>query len=416
MAEQTIHDIILDFTKARACVEQHASALAAPGLEMVPLAKSAGRVLAREISSDRDYPPFPRAARDGYALLAADIVHVPVTLRVIAEVRAGSAWPEDRAPIRSGECVEIMTGAAVPPGADTVVMVEDSAIFPGDNVEIRRSLKTGMNIVPHGSEAKSGDVVLRSGTRMHHAQIAAAASVGSVELSVFKRPRVAILSTGDEIVDASAAPGPVKIRNSNAWSLAAQVEQAGGEPVVLSISPDEKARLSELIREGFNSDLLLLSGGVSMGKHDLVEPVLREFGAEFFFTGAKIQPGKPVVFGRVVQNNSGNYFFGLPGNPISTMVTFNLFVHPMLDALCGAAISPLPFAHAILKHDFKTKTGLTRFLPAILSGGPACPEVELVPWQGSGDIFSNARANCFLVVLPDRSEMKAGETATVLLA
>ena len=335
---------------------------------------------------------------------------------MIAQVRAGDAWPADRAPIHSGECVEIMTGAAVPPGADTVVMVEDTAQLSDGRAEIHRSLAAGANIVPRGSEAKSGDVVLRRGARMGHAQIAAAASVGAVDLSVYKRPRVAILSTGDEIVDASATPGAVQIRNSNAWSLAAQVAQAGGDPVVLSIAPDEKTRLKELIREGLNSDLLLLSGGVSMGKHDLVEPVLDELGTEFFFTGARIQPGKPVVFGRVTQNNCGKYFFGLPGNPISTMVTFDLFVRPMIDSLCGVTISPLTFAQAALKHDVKTKTGLTRFLPAILSGGPEKPHVELVPWQGSGDIFSNARANCYLVVLPERSEMKAGETATILLS
>jgi molybdopterin molybdotransferase len=415
MAEPSTNDIVLDFTQARMCVERHARSLAVPDVEQVTLARSAGRVLARDIVADRDYPPFPRAARDGYAVLAADIATIPAALRVIAEIRAGFAWPSGCQPLHSGECVEIMTGAAVPPGADTVVMVEDTALLSDGSVELRHSYENGANIIPRGSEAKSGDVVLRRGIRMQHAQIAAISSVGAVEFSVYKRPRVAILSTGDEIVDAASTPGPVQIRNSNAWSLAAQVEQAGGEAVVLPIAPDERTKLSELIREGLKADLLLLSGGVSMGKHDFVEPVLRELGAEFFFTGAKIQPGKPVVFGHVTQNGATKYFFGLPGNPISTMVTFDLFVRPILDALCGSIITPLPFAQAILKHDVKTKTGLTRFLPAVLSGSQEKPEVERVPWQGSGDIFSNARANCYLVVLPEKPAMAAGESATILI-
>ena len=186
---------------------------------------------------------------------------------------------------------------------------------------------------------------------------------------------------------------------------------AGGEPVRLPIAPDERKRLRELVEEGLKTDLLLLTGGVSMGKYDLVEHVLEELHAEFFFTGAQIQPGRPVVFGRAMER----YFFGLPGNPISTMVTFHLFVRPMIDALSGLAPVPLRFVQARMKSELKTKTGLTRFLPAVLSGEFEETMVEPVRWQGSGDIAANGRANCYLVVPPDRERIAAGEMVSILL-
>jgi len=212
-------------------------------------------------------------------------------------------------------------------------------------------------------------------------------------------------------VDMDALPGPTQIRNSNSYSLAAQIQAAGGEPVLLPIAPDEPSRLLELIHDGLENDLLLLAGGVSMGKYDLVEQVLTEMGAEFYFTGAKIQPGKPIVFGRVMDK----YFFGLPGNPVSTMVTFELFVRPALDALSGALPRKLAFLHARLKSDIKTKLGLTRFLPGTLSGEFARTEVELARWRGSGDIASTAHANCYIVVAPDQDKIATGDWVPVLL-
>jgi molybdopterin molybdotransferase len=201
-------------------------------------------------------------------------------------------------------------------------------------------------------------------------------------------------------------------------STPAQVEAAGGDPVRLPIAPDDSVVLKHLVEEGLDLDLLLLTGGVSMGKYDLVEQVLAELGAEFFFTGAQIQPGRPVVFGRArPEPTAGNatYFFGLPGNPVSTMVTFQIFVQPLLDALCGAPPRPLRFLQAHLKSDIKTKNGLTRFLPAMLSGGLDHTEVELVRWQGSGDIAAMARADCYIVVPPDRERIPAGEMVSVLV-
>jgi molybdopterin molybdotransferase len=310
--------------------------------------------------------------------------------------------------IGPGECAEIMTGAAVPNGADAVVMVEYTSRLHQD-VEVQRRVSSGENIVPRGAEAKAGQELLIAGRRLTSAAVAAAASVGLAKLIVFSRPKVAILSTGDEIVDVGSTPAAHQIRNSNTWSLVAQVRNAGGVPVPLAIAPDEQKALKRLIEQGLESDLLLLTGGVSMGKYDLVETVLHELGAEFIFTGAQIQPGKPVVFGSV----DGKYFFGLPGNPVSTMVTFELFVRPMIDALSGAAPTPLRFLNARLKSDIKTKTGLTRFLPAQLTGEFSEAEVELVRWQGSGDIVSTARANCYAVIPPDREHIPAGEMIAV---
>jgi molybdopterin molybdotransferase len=265
--------------------------------------------------------------------------------------------------------------------------------------------------VPAGSEAGAGDLLAAPGTQLDEAVIAVAASIGKAELLVYRKPTIAIISTGDEVVPIDVQPGPTQIRNSNTYSIAAQVQKAGSVPVLLSIAPDEPTRLSELIREGLRADLLLLAGGVSMGKYDLVEEVLAELKAEFFFTGAQIQPGRPIVFGRVREK----YFFGLPGNPVSTMVTFELFVRPMLDALSGRTSQKLTFLRARLKSEIKTRTGLKRFLPGILSGEFEHAEVELSRWRGSGDIASTARANCYVVIPPDRERIPAGEWVPIML-
>jgi molybdopterin molybdotransferase len=229
-----------------------------------------------------------------------------------------------------------------------------------------------------------------------------------------------VLTTGDEIVDIDAKPGPTQIRNSNSYSLAAQIQHAGGEPVLLPVAPDELQGLRHLIEEGLKFDLLLMTGGVSMGRYDLVEQVLSEMGAKFFFTGAKLQPGRPVVFGQCsvggpARERLATYFFGLPGNPVSTMVTFELFARPMLEALSGKVPSKLIFLHVRLKKEIRIKTGLTRFLPAVLSGEFEHSEVELVTWQGSGDVAATARANCYAVIPPNRENIPAGEWIPVML-
>jgi molybdopterin molybdotransferase len=420
---------IPSFEEARHLVETRAAELLPPKIETVGLLQAAGRVLAEAVSADRDIPPFPRATRDGYAVRAADVAKLPATLNVIGEVRAGEKPERIPAGLARGQAVSIMTGAPVPQGADAVVMVEYSS-GQGGVVTIARGVTPGENVVPQGAEARKGGLLLNRGLRLNDAAIALAASAGQSRLRVYVRPRVAVLTTGDEIVDLDSVPGPTQIRNSNSYSLAVQIREAGGEPVLLPVAPDEPQRLRELIEEGLQSDLLLLTGGVSMGKYDLVEQVLAELHAEFFFTGAKIQPGRPVVFGQVkcggggastssgqaaAREKTATYFFGLPGNPVSTMVTFELFARPILEALAGMSPRKLVFVHARVKSEIRVKTGLKRFLPAILSGEFENCQVELVSWQGSGDIAATARANCYAVISPDRERIAVGEWVPVMM-
>jgi molybdopterin molybdotransferase len=402
------------FSEARSIVEQYASTLTPTRPEMLPLLDAAELVLAEDLRADRDFPPFPRSTRDGFAVRAADVSAVPSRLHCIGEIKAGASVEQSAVTIRRGEAAEIMTGAPVPQGADAVVMIEYTSRV-GDDVSVNRSVVAGENVVSAGSEAKRGDVMIPRGTRVNHTIVAVAAAVGRAEVAVYRRPRVAILATGDELVDINLPPGQNEIRNSNSYSLAAQVQAAGGDPIILPVARDEADELALLLRKGAEADLLLITGGVSMGKYDLVEQVLASFEAHFFFTGALIQPGKPVVFGEMKVDGGVTPFFGLPGNPVSTMVTFQLFVQPVLDALSGAKPQALRFAQASLLRDFSSKTGLTRFLPASLSGTQELPQVELIRWQGSGDLMAASRANCYLVVPPDKEDFRAGEMITVLL-
>jgi molybdopterin molybdotransferase len=420
---------ILTFEQARHLVEEHAATLRPRGKELLELLDSAGQILAEPVVADRNFPPFPRATRDGYAVRAADLAKLPAGLEVIAEIKAG-ATGDASLKVEPGRAAAIMTGAPAPPGCDAVVMVEYTS-RDGNQVTITKAVAAGDNIVAVASEAKRGDRLLSPGVRLDHAAIAVAASVGRSRLLVYTKPRIAVLATGDELVDIDVPLAPNRIRNSNTYSLASQVQAAGGEAVLLPIAPDELERLRELIADGFEADLLLLTGGVSMGKYDLVEQALAEFQAEFFFTGAQIQPGRPVVFGRVPcgagvssddksRNESAaperhKYFLGLPGNPVSTMVTFELFARPLLEALAGMTARKLVFLHAKLKSEIKTKPGLKRFLPATLSGEFERAEAELVRWQGSGDIAATAKANCYIVIPPDRERIAAGEWVPILM-
>lgn len=397
-------ELILSFEEARRFVEREARNARPSRTEAIRVEAALSRILAEAITADRDLPPFARSTRDGYAVRSGD----RSPLKLIAEIRAGITSPLPK--VEHGECVAIMTGAPLPPGADAVIMIEHTGL-EGSTVTLQREVKAGENVVPQGAEAKKGDVLLQKGTSLTPAALAVSASEGKPDLKVFTRPKIAILSTGDELIEVAQQPAPTQIRNSNSYSLAAQIIAAGGEPVILPIAPDETSRLRELIEEGLKADLLLLSGGVSMGKHDLVEPVLKELRAEFFFTGAKIQPGKPIVFGEV----GGKYFFGLPGNPVSTLVTFQLFAKPLIEALASAAPQPLRFLQSRLKSDVTVKPGLTRFLPATLSGEFDRTEVELVKWQGSGDVVSAAKADCYIVVPETASGFPKGFNVNVLL-
>jgi molybdopterin molybdotransferase len=394
----------MTFDQARHCVLREVPAQR-DRVEEVSILDAAERVLAEDVPADRDYPPFDRSARDGFAVRASD---VPGELLVTGEIRAGKMFDGE---VSAGSAVEIMTGAPLPPGADAVVMVEHIEPRPSGavSVKIPRSINSGENFIPRGTEAKRGETVLRAARKLGFAEIGVLAMVGRERAQVFERPRVAILPTGDEIVEASEKPLPHQIRNSNSWSLAVQVRRAGGTPEILPIARDSYESTRALIERGLKADLLLLSGGVSAGKYDIVEQVLADLGAKFFFTRVLIQPGQPLVFGTVGEK----FFFGLPGNPASTMVTFELFARAAVERLAGLEDPMLPLLRSKLSRDFRHKTGLTRFLPARLSEDGST--VDPLGWQGSGDIPAVARANAFLVAESDRESWNAGDDIRVLL-
>ena len=397
----------LTFEQARAVVSERMKAIAStPATESASLDAALGRVTAEDVFSDRDYPPFNRSARDGFAVRASDVADPPARLKVLGQTRAGEL---SRFRIESGETVEIMTGAPGPEGADAVVMWEYST-REGEYVTLENGVPAGKNLILRGSEAETGRVILEAGATLEYPEIALLAATGHGEVEVYRKPRVAILSTGDEVVEVAEKPESFQIRNSNAHALAMQVRRRGGEPRILPIAPDEIKRTRELVEQGIQADMLLLSGGVSMGKYDFVERVLTDLGAEFYFTQVLIQPGKPLVFGQV----AGTPVFGLPGNPISTIVTFEVFARLALDRLAGRSDSPLPFLAARLVSDFKHKPTLTRFLPARLTGDYGDATVNPVKWQGSGDLVAFAKANCFLVASTDRASWAAGDWISVL--
>ncbi len=398
---------MLSYEQARQkVIEVVAARRRPPARQVVEISHALGRVLAGAVLADRDYPPFDRATRDGFAVRAGDVSTPGRTLEIIAEIKAGDAFPGSIGP---DQCAQIMTGAGVPRGADAVVMVEHTRPSKS-RVTIERSVEPGQNIVRRGSEAKAGQALLAPGTRLGYAELALAAQVGEHHLSVFRRPRVAILSTGDEVVGVEETPGPFQVRNSNGVSLATLAELAAAEPVQLGNAPDRHDALRSAIERGLEADVLVLSGGVSMGKYDLVDVVLRELGAEVFFQGVAIRPGRPAVFAAC----HGKFVFGLPGNPVSTMVTFELFVLPALDSLSYAAPRPLPLFRAKLAAAVRQTATLTHFLPAKLDWCDGEPCARELPWQGSGDIVALAQANCFLVVPQVKLELAAGEWVDVL--
>ncbi len=396
----------MKFDEARACVIERVteSRVIAPP-EEVGLDSAAGRVLAENIVADRDLPVLARSVRDGFAVRAED---VPGTLRVVGEVRAGDLFEGALGP---GEAVEIMTGAPVPRGSNAIIMVEHVTRLPDGSVTTDRAAEPGQFINPRGCEARAGEALLTPGKRLGFADIALLATVGKAHVAVYARPRVALLATGDEIVAVTETPRDFQIRNSNVYSLAAQVARAGGIPEILPVAKDEYEDTRRLVERGLASDLLLISGGVSAGKYDIVERVLADLGAEYFFDRVLIQPGQPLVFGRV----QDKFFFGLPGNPASTMVTFELFARAAVGLLGGEMPADLPLMVAPLTRDFRHKTGLTRFLPATICWTGAGPQLTPIGWRGSGDVPALTRANAFLVADEDRAEWKAGEWMRVLL-
>lgn len=398
------NSLILTYEEAAEVVREQATSVPASRTESMALLEALDRVLAQPVIADRDQPPFARSTRDGFACRAADLAQLQ-PLAIVGRLRAGEAWTGP--PLKPGQAIEIMTGAPAPAGADCVLMVEHAHAEP-DRITPERSLQAGENIVPAGAEARAGATLIHPGTRIGPQHIALAAACGYESLPVYAKPRVAILATGDELVPLGSQPLPHQIRNSNSYSLAAQVSRHGGQPIIHPAVADSLEASEAAIRGALDCDLLLLSGGVSMGKYDFVEQALASFDAEFFFTGARIQPGRPIVFGRLPKENL--FFFGLPGNPVSTLVTFALFAAPLL---AGAKDLGPEFAEARLAQSVEPRPGLTRFLPARVESSAAGATIRPISWQGSGDQSAAAKTNCFLVVPADR-RLAEGEPATFL--
>ena len=375
--------------------------------EWVPLDDAWGRILAEDVAADRNYPPFDRAIRDGFAVRASDVSSTPAVLRLRGEIRAGGHFA---GMVGAGEAVSIMTGAPLPSGADAVVMIEFTTEQGGD-IRIEKGVARGENIVPQGSEATAGTRVLPRGRRLGAGELGLLATVGKTSVPVFVRPTVAILPTGDEVVAIDQAPEWFQIRNSNAITLSALVAESGGIPHRLDIAPDRLDTLRAMILEGLNADLLLVSGGISVGKYDFVEQALAGLAAEFYFQGVALRPGKPLAFGRA----QGKFFFALPGNPVSTFVTFELFARQAVTALGGGTPEAMVFLRARLAYPFQHKSALTAFMPARIECAAGDPVVSLVGWQGSGDLVGVAQANGFLVVHPHQTGLAAGDWVDVMM-
>jgi molybdopterin molybdotransferase len=413
--------VLLSYAEAAVLVASRARQLSLRPrtVERVNLMAAVERVLAEPVVADRDQPPFARSTRDGYACRAAEAA-IHAFLPVAGGVRAGDPPPH---PLQPGSAYEIMTGAPVPEGADAVIMLEHVETSGGRiRLAGSRTIEPEENIVPRGGEARLGDALVPIGTRLAPPHIAVGSACGYSTLPVFARPRVAILTTGDELVPVDASPGPGQIRNSNAPMLAAMVPAAGGKPMILPRAADDAGSLDVALEQAASAEMLLISGGVSAGKYDLVEDALERAGAEFHFTGVRIQPGKPAVFGHLPRGTGANTriqpFFGLPGNPISSAATFLLFAAPVLAALAGAAETAPRFALARLTRDCKGKPGLTRFVPARCTFNPPPgepPAVEPVPTQGSGDLAAFAHSNCFLEVPEGVERLQGGEIVRILM-
>ncbi len=367
--------------------------------ERVEPLEALGRVLAEDITSDIDIAPFDNSAMDGYAVRAGDTLGAtaesPVSLEVVRHIAAGDFWDGTLA---AGEVARIMTGAPVPAGADAVVMVEYTSpptVEVGARVAIAREAAAGEHIRRRGEEVRAGEAVLSAGEIVTPAAVGLAASAGHATLAVFRRPRVAIISTGSELVEIDHKPGPGKIRNSNSYSLAAQVIASGGVPVRFGIVPDDEAATREAFAAAAEgSDFIVTSGGVSVGDFDYVKPVLEEMG-ELAFCKVAMRPGNPQTLGTI----RGVPFFGLPGNPTSTYVGFEIFVRPALRLMQGFSAIDRPRSVATLSHDMKKKQDRRYYLRARVerdsTGGLA---VSLSGSQSSALLTAAHKGNCFMVL------------------
>jgi molybdopterin molybdotransferase len=401
---------MLSVTEAQAKIIERVRPLEAQALALGP--EVLGLVLAEDVASDLDMPPYDKSMMDGYAVLAADLTAGRAELQVIEEVTAGQV---PRLPVRAGQATRIMTGAPLPEGADAVVMIERTTLTGGTTVRIDdRPPKPGQNIMRRGQEMRSGEVVLSKGVLLRPQELALLATVGRAKAQIVPAARLAVLSTGDEIVEAPAKPGPGQIRNGNGPMLMAQAARAGAVPTYLGIARDRLESLRPLVAEGLRADVFVLSGGVSAGKLDLVPDVLAESGAEAVFHKVTMKPGKPVFFGTRRQSSEAlGLVFGLPGNPVSALVCFELFVRPAIRGLMGLTPGP-KMVRAKLAEDFAYRTDRPTYHPAILSMERDGYQVHPVSWKGSPDIRGVTACNAFVLFPPGDSLYKAGAEFDVL--
>jgi len=376
--------------------------------ESVPLRDSVRRILREDVLADADSPPFDKAIRDGFAVRVEDLDSIPVVLSVVGESRAGLAAD---ATVERGQCCEIMTGAPLPAGSNAVVMVENTERVSANSVRILRGVRENEGLLRRGAEARQGELILRSGRRIGLADLGVLAGNGKSMVRVSAKPNVSVIATGDELVEVGETPRPGQIRNSNSYTICAQVEEAGARPTALGIARDDLGDLRHKIRQGLELDILIVSGGVSMGKYDLVEKVFAEFGVEILFDKIAMKPGKPTVFGHRGQT----YVFGLPGNPISTMVAFHMFVRPLILFLLKAENTDPKILEAKLEAPAKCDSERAALLPAIVRFDNGQYLIRTAPWRGSSDLVGLSRANA-LIMIPRRSgTLETGQNAQFLL-
>jgi molybdopterin molybdotransferase len=397
---------LLKVAEAQALVLEQAFAL--PPEAMPLTAAVLGLVLGEDVVSDLDMPPYDKAMMDGYAVRAADLPEGKGVLTVVEEVTAGQV---PKVAVGAGQATRIMTGAPIPEGADAVVQVERTRPAGGGRVQVEdRAVKPGLNVLPRAREMRKGETVLVAGTVLRPQEFGVLATVGRTSARLHSAPRVAVLSTGDEVVDASVVPGPGQIRNGNGPMLLGQVQRAGGIPRYLGIARDRVDSLWPLIQQGLEADVLVLSGGVSAGKLDLVPGVLRDLGVRAHFHKVEMKPGKPVFFG----TRDATLVFGLPGNPVSALVCFELFVRPALRKLRGHDDPGPQVVSAVLAEDFAYRTDRPTFHPARLEVGESGWRVRPVPWFGSPDLRGLVPANAFVVLPAGDNQHRAGQSFPVL--
>jgi molybdopterin molybdotransferase len=395
----------LSVTNAQACILECVHKL---DTESVSLEQSLGRVLAEDVRANRDLPPYDVSAMDGYALRSSDLANIPATLEVIEDIKAGDLPAKT---VQAGQCARIMTGAPVPQGADAVIRVEDTFASTDNLVRINVAVKPGNDIRLRGEGMRNGDVVLTAGTAVTPGVTGVLATVKQAQVQVYRRPRVAILSTGNELEDMDDPVDPDKIPNSNSYALMAQVQALGIEPDLLGIARDDPAELEEYLQRGLRFDVLLVSGGTSVGVHDYVRPTIEALGVQMKFWRVAMKPGHPVAFG----STASCVFFGLPGNPVSSMVCFEEFVAPALRRMTGHQRLYRRTITARLTGSVKHRPGRTEFVRVTLAKGGDGYAATSTGAQGSGMLLSMAMADGLMLIPAQSTGLVAGEHVMVQL-